>query len=125
MTNIITRFIREVMEPRRRRKDHAAIDVSEDGFVFTRRRKPASMKWDGVSEIAAGMRAIISGEIFYAVISGDGQRLEIDEFVEGFSNLETALFQHFPSVRARFTALQVEPAGDDRLEVLWKTGDAR
>ena len=124
MANILQRFIREVTEPRKRRKERATLDVGDAGFVFTRRRTPVSLRWDEITEIAVGMHAIVSGEIFYTAISGAGQRLEIDEFVEGFSNLESALFEHFPSVRARFTAIQTEPAGDDRLEVLWTAGDA-
>ena len=125
MANKFQRLLREIREARKRRKDRPTLDTDADGFVFTRRRKPVSLKWDDVTEIAAGTLAIFSGEIFYAAISGGGLRLEIDEFVDGFNNFEAALFRHFPSVRTRFTALQIEPAGGDRLEVLWKSGDPR
>ena len=125
MANKFQRLLREIREARKRRKDRPTLDTDADGFVFTRRRKPVSLRWEEVTEIAAGNLAIFSGEIFYAVISGGGLRLEIDEFVDGFNNFEAALFRHFPSVRARFTALQIEPAGDDRLEVLWKSSDTR
>jgi len=125
MANKFQRLLREIKQTRKRRRERATLDVNAEGFVLTRRHKPVSLKWDEVTEIAAGSLAIFSGEIFYTVVSGDGLRLEIDEFVEGFNNFEAALFRYFPSTRGRFTELQIEAAGDDRLEVLWKSGDAR
>lgn len=125
---MITRWQRlwqEMGEGRKRRKEHATIDLKPDGFVFARKRKPVTMDWSDVTEIAGGTHAMITGELFYVVIAGGGHRLEINEYVDGFSAFEQALFERFPSVRERILKLQTTPSEHERFETMWKTGDAR
>ena len=46
MTSYLQRFLREIKQARQQRKGRATIDLTEDGFVFTQRRKPVSIKWE-------------------------------------------------------------------------------
>lgn len=125
MANRWQRFWTELRENRKRRKDKPALDVTADGFVFTRRDSQVSVHWGNVTEIAAGTRAMLSCELFYAAISDGGHVLEIDEFADGFNAFEAAVVERWPSLRTQWFALQKAADVRDVRETLWKSGDAR
>ncbi len=125
MAGKLGRFLREIGQERRRRKEHAVIDADDEGFVFTRRGERAAIKWSEVTKLMAGTYAMMSGEVLFVRIEGASREVEIDEFVDGFSNFEAVMLKEFPTVRVPFMALQTTSSRDDRIDLLWQTGDLR
>jgi len=122
MANVIQRFLREWAIERRRKAERATVDVRDDHIVYTRRRKPLRAKWDEITQIDAGVLALVSGDLFYVAIVANGKRWEIDEFVDGFAALENAIFARFPDAREKWLELHRAHAHRDILHVLWKRG---
>ncbi len=119
MTSHLQRFLREIKEARKRRKDKAAVDLTGNGFIFTRRRQPVCVEWDAVTTLAAGTHAMISGEVFFVQVTTAETVIEIDEFADGFAGFEQALGDRFPGAREGLYALQASTSTHDRLDVLW------
>lgn len=120
MTNVVHRFFREMILERRRKWQHPTIDIHEDHFVFTRRRRPLRVLWSDVSQIDAGVLAMVSGDLFYVAVVVKGTRLEMDEFVDGFLPFENAIFVRWPEVKAKWHELHKAHAHKDILTTLWK-----
>lgn len=125
MANSFRRFMREITQSRKRRKDRAAVDVDAEGFVFTCRGRSTAMKWQELTKLTAGTYAMMWSEVLFVRIAGTAGEVEFDEFVDGFRNFEAAMLKEFPTVRVPFLALQTNSSRDDRLDLLWQTGDRR
>lgn len=121
MANAVQRFFREWGIERRRKRERATVDVREDHLVFTRRRKPLRVNWADVSQVDAGVMALVSGDLLYVTISATNvTRLMIDEFVDGFAALENALFARWPQIREKWNELHRAHTHQDILVTLWK-----
>jgi hypothetical protein len=120
MTNIVHRFFREMILERRRKWQRPTIDIRDEHFIYTRRRKPLRVLWSDVSQIDAGVLAMVSGDLFYVALVVKGARLEIDEFADGFRLLENAIFARWPDVQAKWLELHKAHAHKDILVTLWK-----
>jgi len=120
MTNIVHRFFREMVIERRRKWQRPTIDIRADHFIYTRRRKPLRVMWSDVTQIDAGVLAMVSGDLFYVGIAVKGERLEIDEFVDGFRLLENVIFERWPNVQAKWLELHKAHQHKDVLVTLWK-----
>ena len=119
MTSAFQRFAREIKQARKRKKAYETVDVTADAIIFSTRKASDTLRWGDVNRISAGTHAMVSGEVFFVIVEGPGAALEIDEFVEGYSVFELALFERFPAIRAKITALQTSSSRDERLEVVW------
>jgi len=120
MPHVIQRFLREWSIERRRRRERATVDLKGDEIVYTRRRKAQRVAWDAITEIDAGVLAMVSGDLLYVVIVAPGLRWQIDEFTEGFSGLENAVQARFPTVREKWLELHRAHGHNDILVTLWK-----
>ena len=125
MTSRFQRFAREIKQARKQKKDRETLDMTADGFIFTRRKASDTVRWDDVTKISAGTHAMISGEVFFFLIAAKGVELEVDEFVEGFNGFEQVLLDRFPAIHEKATALQMNASRHERLEVVWTAGAAQ
>lgn len=119
MPNVMQRFLREWRIERRRKRQRPTIDLRGDEIVFTRRRKPQRVAWNAITQIDAGVLAMVSGDLLYIVITAPGLRWEIDEFADGFAGLENALQSRMPGVREKWLELHRAHAHNDILVTLW------
>lgn len=120
MPNVMQRFLREWRIERRRKRERATVDLRGEEIVYTRKRKPQRIAWEAIAQIDAGVLAMVSGDLLYVVIAGSNLRWEIDEFVDGFAALETAIQSRYPSVREKWLELHRAHAHNDILVTLWK-----
>jgi len=120
MANVVERFLREWKIERRRRRQRPTVDIRSEEIVYTRKRKAQRVSWDAITQIDAGVLALVSGDLLYVAIVAPNTRWEIDEFVEGFANLETAIQARFPTVREKWLELHRAHAHNDILVTLWK-----
>jgi hypothetical protein len=107
---------------RDRNKKSGTIDLLPDGFVFTRRRRSVTMRWDDVTQIDAGVRDGFTLDLFFAVIHANGAKLRLDEVDDGFRLIEGAVLERWPQLRERWVALQCGPAHQPQYETLWRRG---
>ena len=122
MTSAFQRFMREAKETRRRRRDKATVDLTEDGFVFTCRGQPVAVCWDDVTKLSAGTFAMTTGEVYFVRVAAGAMEVQIDEFADGFAIFERALIERYPQIRERILALQTTASRHDRLVELWAAG---
>lgn len=120
MPNVMQRFLREWRIERRRKRERATVDLKGDDIVYSRRRKKQNIAWDAITQIDAGVLAMVSGDLLYVAIVARNLRWEIDEFVDGFAALETAIQSRFPAVREKWLELHRAHAHNDILVTLWK-----
>jgi hypothetical protein len=114
------RFLREWRIERRRKRERPTVDLRGEEIVLTRSRKAQRIAWDAVTAIDAGVLALVSGDLLYVAVIAPNLRWEIDEFVEGFSNLEAAIQSRFPAMREKWLELHRAHAHNDILVTLWK-----
>lgn len=108
-----------------KRRRGATIDMTADGFVFTIGRKATQVRWDEITQIDGGVRDFISYDTFYVVIHADKVRLTIEEFNDGFRQLESTIFERWPRIKDRWQRLFSLPLHQAHYEVLWRRGEPR
>jgi hypothetical protein len=96
------------------------LDLLPDGFEYTRRGKTVRIQWHDITQIDAGMRDYLTVDLFFAVIHTKSAKVTIDELVDGFRQLELGLFEHWPRLRDRWTALQASAPHEPQYETLWQ-----
>lgn len=109
----------------RRGKRNAAIDMTSDGFVVTLNRKSTTIRWEDISEIDAGVRDFLTYDTFYIVVFVGKARITIEEFDDGFRQLEFTMLERWPGIKERWQQLFSMPLHQAHYEVLWHRGDAR
>ncbi len=119
MPNVMQRFLREWRIERRRKRQRPTVDLKGEEIVYTRRRKAQRVGWNAITRIDAGVLALVSGDLLYVAIEAPNLNWEIDEFTEGFANLETAIQSRFPDVRAKWLELHRAHAHNDIRVTLW------
>ena len=103
-----------------RGKKPGTVDSTQDGFVFTQRRRSTPIRWDDVTQIDAGTRDNISIDLFFVTIHTPSATVTIDEFDDGFAYVERTAFERWPEVRERWVALQCGPLHQPQHETLWQ-----
>jgi hypothetical protein len=106
-----------------RRKRRATVDLTKDGFVFSTARTSIEIKWNDIDEIDAGVRDFITYDTFYVVIFANGGSLTVEEFHDGFRQLEHSILERWPQIKERWQKLFGLPLHDVQYEVLWRRGD--
>ena len=96
------------------------LDLLPDGFEYTRRGKTVRIHWRDITQIDAGMRDYLTVDLFFTVIHTTSAKVAIDELVDGFRQLELGLFEHWPRLRDRWTALQASAPHEPQYEILWR-----
>jgi hypothetical protein len=107
-----------------RRRRRATVDLTKDGFVFSTARTSIEIKWNDIDEIDAGVRDFITYDTFYVVVFANGGSLTIEEFHDGFRQLEHAMLERWPQIKERWQKLFGLPLHEVRYDVLWRRGDA-
>jgi hypothetical protein len=105
---------------RKRHKQIPTIDVNDDGFVFTFRKREDRMRWDEVTRIDAGMRDYLSFDALYVVMIAGKQEIEIDELDDGFRVFEQALFARWPEIRTAWNKLLASNPHEPQHLTLWR-----
>ena len=103
-----------------RRKRGATVDVTANGFVYSRGRSSADVSWDDISQIDAGVRDYVTFDSFYIVVLAREKRLVIEEVDDGFRQLEFAIHERWPETRERWLQLLSVPLHQAHYETLWK-----
>lgn len=105
---------------RSRRKRIGTIDVSNDGFVFTFRRRETTIRWSEITRIDAGMRDYFSFDGLYVIVYAGAVKLELDELDDGFRQFESAVFERWPQTRERWNKLLATSPHQPQYETLWQ-----
>lgn len=105
---------------RSRRRHTATIDVTEDGFVSTLKKRESRMRWADVSRIDAGMRDYLSFDALYVVMFAGKRQIEIDELDDGFRVFEHSLFERWPQIRDAWNKLLASNPHEPQHETLWR-----
>jgi hypothetical protein len=103
--------------PHRRR---ATIDLTADGFIFTRRKRETAVRWSDVTQIDGGMRDYFTFDGLYIVVHRGSKKLELDELDDGFIPFEATLFQRWPQIREALNRLQAGKLHEPQYETLWR-----
>lgn len=101
-----------------RRGVYGTIDLIPDGFVYTRKRRSARILWNDVKRIDAGVLDLLTSDLFYVVVHTASENFRIEEIVDGFRQLENAIFERWPQIQEPWTALYKAPASQPRFETL-------
>ena len=86
-------------------KRRATIDMTGDGFIFTRRKRATTVRWSDVTQIDAGTRDYFTFDGLYVVVHRGNKKLEVDELDDGFIQFEDTLFQRWPHIREALNKL--------------------
>jgi len=103
-----------------RRRGFGTIDMVADGFICSERGRETAIHWNDVTRIEAGLRDLLTIDIFFVVIRAGAHELMIEEFADGFRQLENAIFERWPDVRAQYHALQNGEPHRPRRQTLWQ-----
>jgi hypothetical protein len=99
---------------------HATIDMTGDGFIFTRRKRETTVRWDDVTQIDAGMRDYFTFDGLYVVVHRGGKKIQLDELDDGFRQFEATMIQRWPQVREALNRLQAGKLHEPQYETLWR-----
>lgn len=105
---------------RKRHKQTPTIDVNDDGFVFSFRKRESRMRWAEVTRIDAGMRDYLSFDALYVVMFAGKREIEIDELDDGFRVFEHALFARWPGIREAWNKLLASNPHEPHHLTLWR-----
>jgi len=103
-----------------RRKRAGTVDVTPDKLLLRLNNREAELRWADIDRIDAGMRDYLGFDGFYVVLFARTQKLELDELDDGFRQLEVALFERWPQIRARWNALLGSLPHQPQHETLWQ-----
>ena len=106
-----------IRSPHKRR---ATIDMTVEGFVFTRRKRETTVRWADVTQIDAGIRDYFAFDGLYVVVHRGGKKMEIDELDDGFLQFENTLFERWPQIRESWNKLLAGNLHEPRYETLWR-----
>ena len=98
----------------------STLDLIPDGFEYTGARRTVRILWHEITQIDAGMRDLLTIDVFFAVVHTPRESAIVDEFVDGFRQLEQGIFEGWPQVRERWLSLQAGPPRQPRFETLWR-----
>ncbi len=102
-----------------RRGSVGTLDLVPDGFVYTRNRATVRVLWNDIVQIDAGVRDLLTSDLFYVVLHAGSGAVAIDEIVDGYRQIEHEMFERWPQIRQRWTELYTGPPHQPRLETLW------
>ncbi|HEX9158973.1 MAG TPA: hypothetical protein VF835_01995 [Rhizomicrobium sp.] len=103
-----------------RSRKPGGIDLLTDGFLVTRGRHKADVRWDEVVQIDGGIRDTLSLDFLFVVFRTAGSRVMVDEFDDGFRTFESTVFERWPTIRERWVQLQCGPLHQPKYETLWQ-----
>ncbi len=103
--------------PHRRR---ATIDMTDEGFIFTRRKRATTVRWADVTQIDAGMRDYFTFDGLYVVVHRGNRKVELDELDDGFLQFEDTMIQRWPHIRESLNRLQAGKLHEPQYETLWR-----
>jgi hypothetical protein len=106
-----------------RRGRCGTLDVVPDGFVCARNGKSIRIAWDEIEQVDAGVRDMLTADMFYVVLHTPSGNHAIDELYDGFRQLENAMFERWPHIKAQWTSLYAGPPFQPRRETLWRRAD--
>ena len=104
----------------RRRGRICTIDVSDDGFVLTVRKRERRMRWADIVRIDAGIRDFVTSDELYVVMAGATSEIELQELDDGFRQFEIALFARWPEIREPVERLQRGNPHEPHRETVWR-----
>lgn len=115
---------RRILNSLRLRFRHVSgtVDLTPDGFVLTQAKTSETALWTDITQIDAGVIDALASDRFYTVLHRTGHRFVIDEFTDGFQQLEFAIFERWPQIRKRWVAVYTGAPSEPRYEVLWRRG---
>jgi hypothetical protein len=102
------------------RGSYGTLDLAPDGFVYTRNRVTVRVVWDDIVQIDAGVRDLLTADLFYVVPHTASGMVTIDEIVDGFRQLENEMFERWPQIRERWTSLYNGPPSQPCHATLWR-----
>lgn len=102
------------------RKRIATIDVNQDGFVLTLRKRENRMRWTDVTRIDAGVRDYLSFDGLFILMWAGTAKIELDELDDGFRQFENALFERWPQIRSTWNKLLAGNPHEPQYETLWR-----
>jgi hypothetical protein len=122
MTQLKPSLWRRIVNTRRhaRRKRGCAIDLTQDGFVFTLNWRKTEMRWVDITQIDAGIRDCLTFEFIHAVMLAGDAKVDIEELDDGFRQFETALLERWPQIRSHWDALLKAGPHQPQYETLWR-----
>lgn len=103
----------------RRRVSHT-IDLTTDGFIFSRRTREQPMKWAEVDRIDAGILDCITFDVLYFRLFAGTSTIYIEELDEGFRQFENAVFEHWPQIRDKWEELSRADLHQAQVHTLWR-----
>jgi hypothetical protein len=108
-----------------KKRKNATVDMTEDGFVFNIGRVSTPIRWSDVIEIDVGVRDFVAYDTFYVVLRTHAAEVTIEEFNDGFRQLEYTILERWPAFKDRWQSLFSLPLHQAHYEVLWRKDGAR
>lgn len=106
-----------------RRKSRYVVDMTDDGFVFTARRRETRVRWDDVMRIDAGVRDCLTFDVVYFQIHSRTATIYIEELDEGFRQFEHTVLARWPEIRGAWEELQKAELFAAQHRTLWRRGE--
>lgn len=103
-----------------RRGRYGTLDVGPDGLVCTRNGKSVRIAWEDIEQVDAGVRDLLTSDVFYVVLHTPSGNYAIEELYDGFRQLENAMFERWPHIKTQWTGLFAGPPSQPRCETLWQ-----
>ena len=103
-----------------RGKKAGTIDLLNDGFLLTQRKRKIEIRWDDVVQIDGGVVDTLSLDLLFVVFKTSTQSVTVDELHDGFRTFESAIFERWPTLREHWVQLQCGPLHQPKYETLWQ-----
>ena len=114
------RRIGNTLAQTRRRSRICTIDLVDDGFVLTVRKRPRRVPWSDIVRIDAGIRDYVSSDELYFVMATAKLQLEIQELDDGFRLFELELFARWPQIREPIETMQRGNPHEPAFATVWR-----
>lgn len=115
----LPRRLRNTIAFSRRRARICSVDLTEDGFVLTVRKREQRMRWSDIVRIEAGIRDFLTSDELYVVLADGKRQIEVQEIDDGFRLFEVELFARWPSIRDPIERMQRGNLHEPHHEKLW------